>query len=284
VKFDPSLPHDGINVSATHPLREALLLVLGVVAVAAAIAATLAVAVEFAVPRIPATLEARLFSGWIGGEGAGDEPASAREQELAALLDRMVRHWPDNPYAFRLVIWDAPEANAVALPGGLIAVTTGLLDHVASENELAFALGHELGHFRNRDHLRGLGRGLAFSLVLVALGFSGSGSAVQLASVAGQFTQRSFDREQESQADHFGLELVAAEYGHAAGATDLFEHLADPGDPNAEKLSSYLSTHPVHADRIDALHAAARAAGWPLRGERRPLPKALASAGESESD
>jgi hypothetical protein len=67
VKFDPSLPQDGINVTHTHPLREALLLVLGVVIVAAAIAATLAVAVDFAAPRIPATLEARLFSGWIGG-------------------------------------------------------------------------------------------------------------------------------------------------------------------------------------------------------------------------
>ena len=284
MKFDPSLPQDGINVTPTHPLREALLLVLGVVIVAAAIAATLAVAVDFAAPRIPATLEVRLFSGWFDGEEVGDEPTSAREQGLATLLERMVRHWPDNPYAFRLVIWEEPEANAVALPGGLIAVTTGLLDNVTSENELAFVLGHELGHFRNRDHLRGLGRGLAFSLVLIAVGFSGSGSAVQLAALAGQFTERSFDRDQESEADRFGLGLVVAEYGHTAGATDLFEHLPDPADPNAERLSSYLSTHPIHADRIDDLHAIARAAGWSLRGERRPLPEALAAPAESESD
>jgi Zn-dependent protease with chaperone function len=284
VKFDPSLPHDGINVSRTHPLREALLLVLGVVAVATAIAAMLAVAFDFVAPRIPAALEARLFSGWIGGQGASDEQASPRGQALATLLDRVAGHWPDNPYTFQVAIWEEPEANAVALPGGLIAVTSGLLDNVGSENELVFVLGHELGHFRNRDHLRGLGRGLAFSLVLAAVGLSGSGSAVQLAVVAGQFTQRGFDREQESQADRFGLELLAAEYGHAAGATDLFGHLADPADPIAGELSSYLSTHPVHADRIEDLRAVARAAGWSLRGARRPLPEALAAAGESGSD
>jgi Zn-dependent protease with chaperone function len=284
VKFDPSLPQDGINVSRTHPLREALLLVLGVIAVAAAIAATLAVVVDFAAPRIPVGLEARLFSGWIGGEVESDEQVAPREQALATLLDRMARHWPENPYAFRLAIWEAPEANAVALPGGLIAVTTGLLANVTSENELAFVLGHELGHFRNRDHLRGLGRGLAFSLVLVALGFSGSGSAVQLATIAGQFTQRGFDREQENQADRFGLALVTAEYGHAAGAIDLFGHLAEPDDALVGELSSYLSTHPVHADRIDDLRATARAAGWSLRGERRPLPEALVSAAEPASD
>ena len=284
MKFDPSLPHDGINVSREHPLREALVLVLGVIVVAAAIAATLAVAVDVAAPRIPASLEVRLFSGWFDGEAASDAQASPREQVLATLLDRMAGHWPENPYALRLAIWEEPEANAVALPGGVIAVTTGLLANVTSENELAFVLGHELGHFRNRDHLRGLGRGLGFTLVLAAVGLSGSGSAVQLATLAGQFAQRGFDREQESQADRFGLALVIAEYGHAAGATDLFGHLAEPDDALARELSSYLSTHPLHADRIDELQATARAAGWPMDGERSPLPAALAPAAETGSD
>jgi Zn-dependent protease with chaperone function len=284
VKFDPSLPRDGINVSRTHPLREALLLVLGVMAVAAVIAAALAVVVDFAAPRIPAALEARLFSGWFGDEVESDEPASPREQALAILLNRMLRHWPEQPYAFQIAVWEESEANAVALPGGVIVLTTGLLEQVESENELAFVLGHELGHFHNRDHLRGLGRGLAFSLVLAALGFSGSGSATQLAALAGQFTQRGFNREQESEADRFGLALVVAEYGHTAGASDLFEHLAQPDDALGVVLSSYLSTHPVHADRIDDLDATARAAGWPLRGARRPPAAALGSAAKPESD
>ncbi len=39
-----------------------------------------------------------------------------------------------------------------------MVVFTGLLEKMTSENELAFVLAHELGHYDHRDHLRGLGR------------------------------------------------------------------------------------------------------------------------------
>lgn len=272
MKFDPSLPADGINVSRAHPLREALLLVVGVVAIAAALAAAVAIAVDFAAPHIPIELEARLFSGWFDRGVEDDEAVAPRERLLAQLLSRMVRHWPENPYVFEIAIWDAPEPNAVALPGGVIAVTSALLESVDSENELAFVLGHELGHFHNRDHLRGLGRGVALSLFLVAVGVGGGGSAVQLASLAGQYAQRDSDRDREIEADRFGLALLAAEYGHVSGAEAFFEHLPESDGPLEGALASYFSTHPVNADRIQALHATTREMDWELRGARQPLP------------
>ena len=272
MKFDPSLPEDGINVSRTHPLREALLLVGGVVAIAIALAFAAGVAADFVAPRIPVELEQRLFSGWFARARETDEAADPRELPIAGLLDRLVGHWPESPYAFEIAIWDTPEPNAVALPGGVIAVTAGLLETVESENELAFVLGHELGHFRNRDHLRGLGRGVAFSLLLVAVGVGGGGGAVELASLAGQFAQRGFDREQEIEADRFGLALLAAEYGHVSGAETFFEHLPEVGGPGERALAGYFSTHPLHADRIQALQATTRERGWAPHGERRPLP------------
>jgi len=272
VKFDPSLPEDGFNVSRAHPLREALLLVGGVVAIGAAIAAALAVAIDFAAPHIPIALEARLFSGWFDRGVEDDEAVTPRERYLAQILNRMAGHWSESPYAFEIAIWDESEPNAVALPGGVIALTNGLLESVESENELAFALGHELGHFHNRDHLRGLGRGVAFSLLLVAVGVGGGGSAVQLASLAGRFAQRGFDRGQEIEADRFALALLAAEYGHVSGAEAFFEHLPERAGPLEGALASYFSTHPVNSERIRALRAAAREMGWEPRGERRALP------------
>jgi len=272
VKFDSSLPEDGINVSRAHPLREALLLVGGVVAIAAAVAVAIAVAIDLAAPHIPIELEARLFSGWFDRGVEDGEAVAPRERLLAQLLNRMAQHWPENPYVFEIAIWDEPEPNAVALPGGVIAVTNGLLESVESENELAFVLGHELGHFHNRDHLRGLGRGIAFSLLLVAVGVGGGGSVAQLASLAGQFAQRPFGRDQEIEADRFGLALLAAEYGHVSGAEVFFEHLPERDGPLEGVLTGYFSTHPVNADRIQALHAAVREKGWELRGARQPLP------------
>ncbi len=272
MKFDPSLPKDGINVSRAHPLREALLLVGGVVAIGVAVAVAVALAIDVAAPHIPIELEARLFSGWFDRGAEDDEADAPRERSLAQLLNRMAGNWPDNSYVFEIAIWDETEPNAVALPGGVIAVTNGLLESVESENELAFVLGHELGHFHNRDHLRGLGRGIAFSLLLVAVGVGGGGSAVQLASLAGQFAQRDFSRDQEIEADRFGLALLAAEYGHVSGAAAFFEHLPERDGTLEGGLASYFSTHPVNTERIQALHAAASEMGWELRGERQPLP------------
>ncbi len=94
MKFDPSLPKDGINVSRAHPLREALLLVGGVVAIAVAFAVAVAVAVDLAAPYMPIELEARLFSGWFDRDVEDDEAAAPRERLLAELLGRMVRHCP----------------------------------------------------------------------------------------------------------------------------------------------------------------------------------------------
>jgi Zn-dependent protease with chaperone function len=273
VSFDPSLPDEEVNVSRTHPLREAAVLVGGLLGVVVLLAVVTAFAVDLVVPRLPPRLELKVFGGsWLAPAGAGEED-DAETARLQALVDRLARHWSGNPYAFRARLWQTQEINAFALPGGWIVVTEGLVEQAASENELAFVLGHEIGHFRNRDHLRGLGRGVAFGLVLAALTASGAGSAADLAGLAGQLAQRSFDRDQEIDADAFGLALVAEEYGHVAGARDFFRGASGEGGPLRENVEGYLSTHPLHEDRIEALAALAARRGWPTQGTLVPLGK-----------
>jgi predicted Zn-dependent protease len=269
VNFDPSLPDDEVNVSGTHPLREALVLVAGIAGVGLAIFVVIALAVELLVPRIPPSFEARIFSGsWIAdalvAENAG--AVDPRAERVAELLDRLAQHWPENPYALRVAIQEESTPNAVAFPGGFIVVTSGLLEQAESENELAFVLGHELGHFRNRDHLRGIGRGLAFALVVSALGLGGSGGAAQLAALSGQLAERGFGRDQEADADRFGLGLVQEEYGHVAGTWEFFERLPEPDGALEKEIVHYLATHPLNEDRIEALRALARERGWSRAG------------------
>jgi predicted Zn-dependent protease len=265
VNYDPSLPDERVNVSDTHPVREALVLVAGVAGLGVALIAVIALTVELLVPRITPGLEAWLFSGARLGAAFGPDTGVAddpRAEGLAQLLERLERHWPDKPYELSVAIFEESAPNALAFPGGLILVTSGLLDQVESENELAFVLAHELGHFRNRDHLRGIGRGVAFALVIGVLGLGGSGGAAQLAAAAGGLAARSFDRDQESEADRFGLEVVQAEYGHVAGASEFFERLPEPGSSIERQIVHYLATHPLSRERIEALRKLARDRGW----------------------
>jgi Zn-dependent protease with chaperone function len=276
VSFDPSLPKEGVNVSGTHPLREAVVLLAAVAGAGALLVVLAAAAVDPLVRHLPPSLEVKLFStAWLADFGAGEEgeqgEVDPRAQALQELVGRLGRHWAGHPYPFRVAVWEQEPPNALALPGGRIVVTTGLLEQVESENELAFVLGHELGHFRNRDHLRGLGRGLAFALVMAAGGVSGAGSAAELAAVAGQLAERGFDREQERSADRFGLALVAAEYGHVAGAAEFFGRLPEPAGEVEQRIATYLATHPLNRERLEALRQAAAEEGWSTTGQLRPL-------------
>jgi Zn-dependent protease with chaperone function len=269
VKFDPKLPDDTVNVSPAHPLREVATLVGGIAAIGAVLFFGIAVVIEWLVPRIPPAFEARLFSqlGFGDSVGRGSGPnEDGRQAAVSELLERLAAHWRENPYTLRVVIFEEQAPNAVAFPGGLVVATTGLLDGVASENEIAFVLAHEIGHFRNRDHLRGIGRGVVFGLAMNGLGIGGSFAAAQIASAVGSLAATGFSREQERDADRFALGLVHAEYGHVAGASDFFVRLADSDGSADSGIAHYLSTHPQSDDRVEAMAALATVRGWARDG------------------
>jgi predicted Zn-dependent protease len=254
------------NVSPEHPLAELATLALGIALVGLLLLGAAWLAVEGAVRWLPVRVEQRVFAGLELAEGP---PA------LEALLARLVRHWPENAYAVRVGVVEADEPNAFALPGGQLLVTRALLQQAASENELAFVLGHELGHLAGRDPLRALGRGLLVSLVLAAFG---GADGVTVAASAAELGERSFSREQESAADRFALALVAAEYGHVGGAADFLRRLPDAHEAGAaERAASWLATHPRSAERVAELEALAARNGWRTEGARTPLPPGLTS-------
>lgn len=253
------------NVSPEHPLAELGTLVLGIGLIGLGLLAVVWLAVEGAVRWLPVSLEERAFPG-----ASLDAPTSPA---LDALLHRLAARWPGHEYTLRIGVVEADEPNAFALPGGQLLVTSALLQQSASENELAFVIGHELGHLAGRDPLRALGRGLLVSLALAAVG---GAEGASVAASAAQLGERSFSREQESAADRFALALVAAEYGHVAGAADFLRRLPDAGEAGAAaRAVSWLATHPRSAERVAELEQLAQRNAWATDGELTPLPAGL---------
>ncbi|MEM7613101.1 MAG: M48 family metallopeptidase [Pseudomonadota bacterium] len=266
MRYTPRQPDEGINVSKTHPLVEAGTLVLGLTAFFVIATILLVYLVEIMLRLVSVETETRWFAGWVPDDVVAIEDEDPRTTQTRALLQRLTTHWADANYEFRLNVEESDMPNAMALPGGLIIVTTALLDSVETENELAFVLGHELGHFRNRDHIRQLGRATVLSLFFTAI-TQGSSSGNFGFNIT-DLTLRNFSREQESEADQFGLSIVYAEYGHVNDAWRFFDRVSDiVGDGGM--LRDYLDTHPQPDSRIDALKAYARANGWPLEGQLR---------------
>ncbi len=260
MKYEPRTPDHDVNVSHEHPLKNAASLALGVIAVFTVLALLLVATADLLVGLVPVRLESRVFSAWRADELFDDDQEAA--VPVTALLDSLVALWPEANYEFRVAVTEADAPNAVALPGGLIVVTTGLLAAVDSENELAFVMAHELGHYRNRDHLRQMGRSAALEVVFGIVG--GHGDFGRLWT---DLTTRGFSREQERDADSFGLRLSYLKYGHVGDAARFFERIGA-----GSTLEGYLSTHPHPDDRIAALHRQAQEAGWPAGGSITPWP------------
>jgi Zn-dependent protease with chaperone function len=192
---------------------------------------------------------------------------SPTQDKLNTLLEQLESNLP-NPQKRDYKVLYVPDetVNALAIPGDRVIIYQGLLDQMESENELMMVMGHELGHFAHRDHLRQLGRGLLIQILLVGItGDPGSLQAI-LVSGATTLTSAQFSQKQELQADELGIELLQKTYGHVAGATDFFARLSK--EPNLE--IPFLGSHPISQDRVQRLQEITKRNGWKM-GERSPL-------------
>jgi len=249
VKFTPKDIDENVNVSETHPLAELAWLVGGMLLLALVFYLVLGVTADLAVAKIPIKAEVWLGEYFVDSFESNEDEALRRR--LQTLLDNLPADSPLHKYSFTVQLVKNNEVNALALPGGHIVVFSGLVEQAESENELAMVLAHELGHFAHRDHLKRLGRGLGLS-VAAMLVFGEDSAISRLVSNLFLVTESSYSRQQESDADHFGLELLVNSYGHAGGATDFFARVGKKAGSRAPYL---LASHPHPDDRIEELQS-----------------------------
>jgi Zn-dependent protease with chaperone function len=257
-----------VNVSPTSPLREFFLLTAGLLCIVIVIYIVLGLVVNLIVPSISTDLENRMGGLFAEAIEAKDSD-SKRGSYVRSVLEDLQDHCARLPYLFKVHIHQSPTVNAAALPGGHIILYTGLLDKMASENELAFILAHEMGHFAHRDHLRCMGRAFVFITISTLLLGTDSSISKMLANAL-NFTEMSFSRKQETRADEFALETLSCDYGHVAGATDFFEKISKTEDTG--KFGHYLASHPESRRRISHLEHIIQFRGFRI-GKKKPLPE-----------
>jgi len=270
VKFTARQPGINVNVSPTHPLKEFAILAGGLLAIVVGVYLALGLAVDLIVPRLSMDLEKKLAGAFVG-RLVETEEVDTTTRSLQGLVDRLQDRCAPLPYIITVHVTESDTVNAAALPGGHMVVFTGLLAEMTSENELAFVLAHELGHYANRDHLRGLGRALVLMTASTVL--LGADNSVN--SMIGQgmvLTELSFSRKQESQADEFALETLFCHYGHVADATSFFNKIPEDADPG--RFGHYFASHPENRRRISHLEDLAQERGYPT-GNPLPLPAEL---------
>jgi len=258
MQYHAKLPDDNPNVSHQNPIKEFISLLAGVIAIVLFVYWILGFFIDAAVDTISPEMELSIFESL--GEELAANPAGERsqafteaEQKIRVLIDDLTACM-DVGYPIELIFRPSHQANAFAAPGGKMIVLSGLLKHVDSENGLAFIIAHELGHFKNRDHLRGLGR----NVVLMALSFLATGN-MHLSKVltpVNAFQNAQFSQGRESGADERALDIIQCHYGHVGGATEFFSKISDREDDFP--LTHYFQTHPEAKARVEAIKVLSR--------------------------
>jgi metalloendopeptidase OMA1, mitochondrial len=180
------------------------------------------------------------------------------------------------------VIKDDKTANAFALPGGKMAVYTGIFPMAKTEAGLAAVLGHEVVHALARHGAERMGQGrltnAGLQVVGVAAGAAGGSGMLGQAAMAalGVGAQVGvllpFSRKHESEADYIGI-LLAADAGYdPRESVALWERMGQSS--GGDGPSEFMSTHPSHGTRIDQLKKWMPEA-MAIYQTKQPVPEAL---------
>jgi beta-barrel assembly-enhancing protease len=164
---------------------------------------------------------------------------------VRATSERLLAHLPNRDFPFRFEVVNDASVNAFAAPGGLVVVHTGLLAKATSVDQLAGVLAHEITHVTRRHSLRQMVFDLGLTTSLRWLFGVPDGVAVTLAGTAANLSGLKFSREQETEADSGGVELLQKARLPTSGLRSFIAELA--GEPGG--IPAFLSTHPADEER-----------------------------------
>jgi predicted Zn-dependent protease len=171
---------------------------------------------------------------------------SRKDQGLAARIGAKLADIVKDPRReFRFTVVASPVANAFALPGGFVSITGSLMDLCEHDpDEIAFFLGHEIGHILRghaRDHLTA---NAFLNAVMSRLPAAGQ--------MLRQVISKGYSRTLELEADQEAARLAAAAGFDARASIHALKRLAQVS-PDASGLAEYLSSHPQISERVREL-------------------------------
>lgn len=186
-----------------------------------------------------------------------------RDEALQNYVDtvgqRIVRISHRSNWQYHFTVVNHSMINAVALPGGYIFVTKGILEKITTEAQLAALLSHEIVHVVARHSAAAMSQQIGMSMLIGGLGAAGAGAgseaAYQMAQLALQLIELKYSRENEREADLYGMDYMVRAGYNPHGAVELMQMLQQQ---NQFQPVEFLSSHPSPENRMLYLRSRAQ--------------------------
>ncbi len=153
----------------------------------------------------------------------------------------------DVPYSVKIIKDDS--INSFATMGGFVYVNEGLVDFVQSDDELASVVGHETGHIERRHVITTQSKAEILN-ILFGIASLFSPLISNFGSLAEAGLMAKISREDELQADRYGLQLMSRAGYDPESMVTMMAHLAVLQDEHSDLLTKYLEDHPDPKKRV----------------------------------
>ena len=180
-------------------------------------------------------------------------------EQVRSIGSRLAKVAEDPGFEWEFNLIQSQEVNAFCLPGGKVAIYTGILPVAKNADGLAAIMGHEIAHAIARhgaermahQKLAQLGT-LAAGVALSDMDVTAQRAVMGALGLGAQFgVLLPFSREHESEADYMGLIYAARACFDPREAPAIWERMSQVGD--GRRVSEFMSTHPAHETRIRKL-------------------------------
>ncbi|MEO6906744.1 MAG: M48 family metalloprotease, partial [Abditibacteriaceae bacterium] len=199
-----------------------------------------------------------------------NDPMSLRVQAIGMRFAKLSER-KNIPYSYQ-VLKNDKVLNAFAAPGGPVFVTTKLMNTVSNDAELAFVLGHETAHIDRKHIVSAVEKqqkvALGVGILGAIFGYGDSNTFQAFSNVAFTVWSKGYSRDQESEADAYGIRWMSQLGFNPEASLTMFEKLGG----SESGIGQYLSDHPSNSSRAQAaikeikdenLEEVARKAGGP---------------------
>ena len=189
------------------------------------------------------------------------EIGSRIEESVSAYFDSINRNDPTHNFQWEYILVDNDKIkNAWCMPGGKIAVYTGILEITKNKHGLAAVMGHEIAHAVAKHSVERASRALILNLGTAAIDiFSGGAisrtqrtTGVDVAGMLRTFgIDNPFGRKQETEADYLGLIFSSLAGYDIRESVKVWERMKEAH--KGQEPPEWMSTHPSSLRRIEAL-------------------------------
>jgi Zn-dependent protease with chaperone function len=191
-----------------------------------------------------------------------DDRARSYVGEIVARIIRQTNLKDEEKEKVRHEILEWDIANAFVTPDFKVYVTTGLLEMVESDDELACVIGHELGHLTAK-HMQGRAKQAMIwqGLMGLAMAFSRGRGTIMGSQLLGTLGLMRYGRKQELESDRLGIGYARAAGYDPSGMIQFMKKMGEKDGKMDDPLTTFLSTHPPAPQRVEQARKILKAEG-----------------------